>query len=103
MRNIRIRPPVGFWRPYVVRYRFTPFVVFIVPLAMACAAFFLACVVWSTRALIERSSDVLPQVGLIVMSVSGALFFLGAGLSYLLAAVTGRVALRVDSSGVTLG
>jgi len=40
---------------------------------------------------------------LIMMFACAAVFFLGAGLSYLLAAATGGLALRVDSSGVTLG
>jgi hypothetical protein len=97
-------PPPGSLRPpYVVTYRFTPFVIFFAPLAMVLGTFLLVAAVLSTRLPIERASDVLMQVGLILMFGCAALFFLGAGLSYLLAAVTRRLALRVDSGGATLG
>jgi hypothetical protein len=97
-------PATSSRRAYVVTYGYTPFVVFFVPLAIAIAAFFLFGVVLSVRRFsLERSSDVLETLVLVVMFVGSAVFFGGAGLSYLVAAVTGRLALRVDSSGVTLG
>jgi hypothetical protein len=104
MSNVHDLPPVSFQPPYVVTYRFTPFVVLFVPLAMVIGAYFLVGGFLTAAYLeTERPWQVLAKIGLIVMFAAFAVFFLGAGLSYLHAAVTRRLALRIDSSGVTLG
>jgi len=103
MSNTGDLPRAGFQSSYVLRYRFTPFVVFFAALAMAGGAFFAVGAVLSARLATQRSSEVPVKIGLVVLFACAAVFFLGAGLSYLLAAVTKRLALRVDSSGVTLG
>ncbi len=61
MRKVRDLPPISFQPPYVVTYRFTPFVVFFVPPAMTLGAFFLVGVVLATRLETGRSSDVLAK------------------------------------------
>jgi hypothetical protein len=101
--NVHDLPPGSFQPPYVVTYRFTPFVVFFVPPMMILGAFVLVTVVLATRLETERPWQVLAKIGLTVMFAACAMFFLGAGWSYLHAAVTRRLALRIDSSGVTLG
>jgi hypothetical protein len=96
-------PPADGRSSYMVTYRFTPFIVLVAPFAMMIGAFCLVVAVLSIRSEPESSSEAPAKVAAIAMAACGAVFFLGAGLSYLLAAVTRRLALRVDSSGVTLG
>src|SRR3954454_12131947 len=91
--NVHDLPPGSFQPPYVVTYRFTPFVVFFVPLAMVIGAFLLVTGFLTTAYLeTERSWQVLAKIGLTVMFAACAMFFLGAGWSYLHAAVTRRLA-----------
>jgi hypothetical protein len=95
-------PPPNARPPYVATYRFTPFVLYVATLSISVGAL---CVgfIWSGW----RRTDPVPDVPARVLgTVAGgciAFFMLGAGLSYVLAAATRRLALRIDSHGVTLG
>src|SRR4051812_27797170 len=72
-------------------------------MTMAVGAVFLYGFIASARPLIEGAEVPPGDIVLIVISACLALLFVGAGMSFLMAAVTRRLALRVDSSGVTLG
>jgi hypothetical protein len=92
---------------YVVRYRFTPSVLFFVTLTLAAAGYFGWAVAGFVRNDILRQADTLGWkvafIGFVVMLCGFIVFFVSGALSYFLAALTRRLALRVDKTGVTLG
>jgi hypothetical protein len=88
---------------YESRYRFTVVSLVASPLLLCYAGFVLYAAVLAVRDPPTNTGEVWAAAGAVTFFVVGAALLAWMGLSWLIAAATHRVALRVDANGVTLG